>query len=154
MWVINDSDKLHEDEPASFLLLSRSGPYRFSARMKRGEDGSIVVERPGRILRDQRRRFGRYPSAIPAVAKPYLSTETPVPVTIRELSGGGATVTNPGTRYAAGNVVELSFASGRQNYTVAGRVVRTSADGVLLHLRFEALKDQDRLEIAESLVLS
>ena len=154
IWLISNAEKLTDGEAASLLLLSRRGPYRFSARMRKGEDGSIVVERPTRILRNQRRRFGRYPTAIPAAAKPYLSEEEPAEATVRELSGGGATITNPGGRFQSGNVLELTFASGRQRYTVAGRVVRTSDDDELLHVRFEAMKDQQRVEIAESLVLS
>jgi hypothetical protein len=154
IWVLNDCDDLDEEEPASVLLLSRSGPYHFSARLQKAEDGTLIVERPARIVRDQKRRFGRYAASLPAIVKPYLGDEQVAEVTIREMSGGGATITNPDGRFDMGNVLELSFTTGRSHYTVAGRVVRTSNAGDLLHIRFEAMKDQERNEIARSLALA
>jgi hypothetical protein len=43
--------------------------------------------------------------------------------------------------------LSLSFDAGGNSYTVAGRVVR---DDGALHIRFEAMRDQERLQIAES----
>lgn len=150
VWVLNRAEELVDGEPASFLLLSRSGPYQFDATMYKGDDDTLVVARPARIVRTQRRRFGRRPAALPAVVRPYLGDGESRRVVINDLSGGGASVANPGMQFSTGNVVELAFSAGGNEYVVAGRVVRTSNDGHNMHVRFEAMKDQERHEIAES----
>ena len=152
VWLLNNDDELKEEEPATVLLLSRSGPYTFQAYLRKDHDGTLVVERPGRIVRTQRRRFERRPASLSATVREYLGGEQPVTqTTISELSGGGATLANPDHEFDVGNVLTMSFFAGDQHYTVAGRVVRTSADESRLHVRFEAMKDQQREEIARSL---
>ena len=152
VWLIDGADELREDEPATLLLLSRSGPYTFAASLRRDDDGSLIVERPGRIVRTQRRRFERRPASLPATVKEYLGADTlATEATISELSGGGATLSNPNHEFAVGNVLTMSFFAGTRHYTVAGRVVRTSANDDRLHVRFEAMKDQQREDIATSL---
>lgn len=152
VWLLDDEVHLDEDELATVLLLSRSGPYTFEATVRTDDDGTVIVGRPERIVRTQRRRFERRPASLPATVHEYLdgenrSTET----TISELSGGGATLVNPDHEFAVGNVLTMSFFAGTQHYTVAGRVVRSSADESRLHVRFEAMKDQQREDIARSL---
>ncbi|HKJ85908.1 MAG TPA: PilZ domain-containing protein [Spirochaetia bacterium] len=152
IWLLDDDAQFDEGEPVTVLLLSRSGPYTFEASLRTDDDGTVIVERPERIVRTQRRRFERRPASLPATVHEYLdgesrSTET----TISELSGGGATLVNPNHEFAVGNVLTMSFFAGTQHYTVAGRVVRSSADESRLHVRFEAMKDQQREDIARSL---
>lgn len=69
---------------------------------------------------------------------------------MRELDGGGATVTNPDGSSIVGNVVALTSSTGGQQYHVAGRVIRTSRADTDLHVRFEAMKDEQRAQIAGS----
>ena len=154
IWILGDGEGLDDSEEASFILLSRSGPYQFTARFTRHPDGSIVVPRPARVLHSQRRRFDRHPARLPVIVRPYLADEEPVEAVITELSGGGATVANPAKPFAVGNVLTLSFIAGGRSYTVAGRVVRADGTSGPLHVRFEALKDQERHEIAVSVALT
>ncbi len=154
MWVLSDVVNMDDSIEASFVLLSRSGTYQFDARFTQHADGTLVVQRPASIVRSQRRRFERYPAKLPASVVRFLGDDGPLQASITELSGGGATMTNPAGRFAEGNVLELSFEAGGRTYTVAGRVVRAESDREVLHLRFEALKEQDRQEIAHSIVVA
>jgi len=152
VWLLDDEVQLNEDELATVLLLSRSGPYTFEASVRTDVDGTVIVGRPERIVRTQRRRFERRPASLPATVHEYLDGESrTTETTISELSGGGATLLNHGHEFAVGNVLTMSFFAGTQHYTVAGRVVRSSADESRLHVRFEAMKDQQREDIARSL---
>lgn len=152
VWLIDGDEELREDEPVTLLLLSRSGPFTFAASLRKDDDGTLIVERPGRIVRTQRRRFERRPASLATTVKEYLGADTlAAEATISELSGGGATVSNPNHEFDVGNVLTMSFFAGSRHYTVAGRVVRTSANDDRLHVRFEAMKDQQREEIATSL---
>jgi hypothetical protein len=154
MWVLSDVDDVDDSTDASFVLLSRSGTYQFNARFAKHADGTLVVQRPASVVRSQRRRFERYPARLPASVVRFLGDEDPSQALITELSGGGATVTNPAGTFAEGNVLQLSFDAGGRTYTVAGRVVRAENEKDVLHLRFEALKEQDRQEIAHSIVVA
>ncbi|MFW5688975.1 MAG: PilZ domain-containing protein [Spirochaetota bacterium] len=154
VWVLDANDELDSERTASFMLLSRSGPYTFEAPMEKADDGSLVVQRPHRILRNQRRRFRRRPAALSASVKRYLSSDPPDETVINDLSGGGATVMNPNHAYEVGDVLTLAFAIASRHYMVTGRVVRVSGDDHRLHVRFEAMKDQQRQEIAESVALA
>lgn len=154
IWILDSADGLDVEKPATFVLLSRSGPYRFEAQIEHVEDGSVIAKRPPRIVRTQRRRFGRRAAALSATVKEYLGDDPPYEAVISELSGGGATLTNPGGIFSLGSVLTLSFTAGRREYTVTGRVVRISGDEGQLHVRFEAMKDQQREEIAETVALT
>ena len=152
MWVLGDVGEIDDSSEASFVFLSRSGTFQFDARFTKHADGTLVVERPARTLRSQRRRFERHPAKLPVSVVRFLGEEGPREAVITELSGGGATVANPAASFSVGNVLALSFDAGGRSYTVAGRVVRAEADDARLHVRFEAMKDQERHAIAHSIV--
>lgn len=151
LWVLGDENEFDESETASFVLLSRSGTYQFDAHFQKLPDGTLVVDQPARSLRSQRRRFERYPARLPVELMRLLDNSEPTQATITELSGGGATVTDPAGLFDEGQVLNLSFEAGGNSYTVAGRVVR--ADDGALHIRFEAMRDQERFQIAESVTI-
>lgn len=153
MWILGDVDQMDDSRQASFVLLSRSGTYQFDADFTKHADGTLVVQRPVRTLRSQRRRFERHAARLSVTMAPFLGEEQPMEALITELSGGGATVTNPEGSFAVGNVLTLSFEAGGRQYTVAARVVRAGTEDGELHVRFEAMKDQERDAIAESVVL-
>jgi hypothetical protein len=154
IWILDTDDGLDAEKPVSFMLLSRSGPYTFEANMRRIGDGILVVERPPRIVRAQRRRFRRRPASLPAKVRAYLDGSSPADAIINELSGGGATLTNPNHAFTVGNVLSMSFSAGTRQFDLAGRVVRTSDNSSRLHVRFEAMKDQQREDIAEYVALT
>jgi PilZ domain-containing protein len=152
MWILGDVNEFDDTREASFVLLSRSGTYQFDARFTKQPDGMLIVERPAQTLRSQRRRFDRHPARLPVNVARLLSDGHPTEAVITELSGGGATVTNPASSFSEGHVLNLSFVAGGRSYTVAGRVVRAEDDGSL-HVRFEAMRDQEREAIAESVAI-
>lgn len=147
MWLLGDIDEFDDKREASFVLLSRSGTYQFDAGFTKHPDGTLVVDRPAQTLRSQRRRFDRRPARLPVNVERFVDGTQPAEALIIELSGGGATVTNPDDMFSEGQVLNLSFVAGGRTYAVAGRVVR---DDGALHVRFEAMRDQDRVAIAES----
>jgi PilZ domain-containing protein len=149
MWLLGDGDEIDDSMEASFVLLSRSGTYQFDAQFTKQPDGMLSVQRPAQTLRSQRRRFDRHPARLPVNVARLLSDGHPTEAVITELSGGGATVTNPASSFSEGHVLNLSFVAGGRSYTVAGRVVRAEDDGSL-HVRFEAMRDQERQAISES----
>ena len=151
LWVLGEEDQFDDSREASFVLLSRSGTYQFDSGFRKLPDGTLVVDRPAQSLRSQRRRFDRYPARLPVNVARLNDDAQLTAATITELSGGGATVTDPERVFDERQVLELSFEAGGNNYTVAGRVVR--ADDGALHVRFEAMTDQKRLEIAESVTV-
>jgi len=151
LWVLGDENEFDESEDASFVLLSRSGTYQFDARFKMLPDGTLVVNQPAKSFRSQRRRFDRFPARLPVNVARLFDGSEPTEATITELSGGGATVTDPAGLFDEGQVLNLSFEAGGNSYTVAGRVVR--ADDGALHIRFEAMRDQERFKIAEAVTI-
>ena len=152
VWILGAGENFDEEKPASFMLLSRNGAYQFESRFSKRPDDTLVVESPERIVWTQRRRFGRHPATLPVRLMTYLGEEDPVESTICELGGGGATITNPAGSFRVGNVLTLEFTAGGADYSVTGRVVRSSNDARRLHVRFEAMMDQQRYALAESVV--
>lgn len=151
LWVLGEEDQFDDSTEASFVLLSRSGTYQFDSRFRKLPDGTLVVDRPARSLRSQRRRFDRHAARLPVNVARINDDSQRTDATITELGGGGATVTDPERVFEEGQVLKLSFEAGGNNFTVAGRVIR--ADDGALHVRFEAMRDQERLEIAESVTV-
>jgi len=151
LWVLSEEDQFDDSKEASFVLLSRSGTYQFDSRFRKLPDGTLVVDRSARSLRSQRRRFDRHAARLPVNVARLNDDSQRAEATITELGGGGATVTDPERMFEEGQVLKLSFEAGGSNFTVAGRVIR--ADDGALHVRFEAMRDQERLEIAESVTV-
>jgi hypothetical protein len=150
IWVLGEDNGFDESREASFVLLSRSGTFQFDSAFSQLPDNSLLVQMPARSTRSQRRRFDRFPARLPVdVVRLNESTDT-VEATITELSGGGATVTDPSGSFDDGHVLILSFEACGHEYSVTGRVIR--ADDGALHIRFEAMRDQERLQIAQSVV--
>lgn len=154
VWLLDGGSQLSEDDPVTCTILSRSGPYRFESRIRHDDEDTLNVRRPARLVKNQKRRFRRHTAELPAAVRGYLSENSPQRVMINELSGGGATITNPESRFSLGSVLEISFSAGQRRYSVAGRVVRVSENAKLLHLRFEAMKDQQREQLAHSVAIS
>ena len=151
LWVLGEDNRFDESREASFVLLSRSGTFQFDSRFSLLSDDSLVVKMPARSMNSQRRRFDRFPARLPAnVVRINQGTE-PIEATITELSGGGATVMDPSGLFKEGHVLSISFEAGGNKYSVTGRVIR--ADDGALHIRFEAMRDQERLQIAHSVVV-
>jgi hypothetical protein len=151
LWVLGENLHFDESQEASFVLLSRSGTFQFDSHFGLLPDGLMIVDMPARSMRSQRRRFDRFPARLPVNVARISEDSEPIEATITELSGGGATVTDHSGLFGAGQVLNLSFEAGKNLYSVIGRVIR-SDDGAL-HIRFEAMPDQERLEIAQAVVV-
>ena len=151
LWVLGEDLKFDESCEASFVLLSRSGTFQFNSHFSVLPDGLLIVEMPARSIRSQRRRFDRFPARLPVDVARINGNSKPVEATITELSGGGATVMDSFGIFDEGHILNLSFVAGEHVYSVIGRVLR--ADDGALHVRFEAMPDQERLQIAQSVVV-
>lgn len=150
LWVLGEDSSFDDSRPASFVLLSRSGTYQFDSEFRLLQDGTMTVNRPARSLQNQRRRYERYAARLPVDIARFPDGDETETATITELSGGGATVTDPDGLFQEGQVLNLAFSAGGKSFTVPGRIVR--ADDGALHIRFEAIRDQERVLIAESVI--
>jgi c-di-GMP-binding flagellar brake protein YcgR len=67
--------------------------------------------------------------------------------TILDLSGGGASISNPGININPGDRLILTLRTGSELMTLAARVVRKTHGDERLHLQFESLSEalRDRL---------
>ena len=148
LWILGENLDFDESQKASFVLLSRSGTFQFDSEFSMLPDGLMIVQLPERSIRSQRRRFDRFPARLPVYVARIVEDSKPVEATITELSGGGATVADLSGLFDEGHVLKLSFEAGKNLFSVIGRVIR--ADDGALHIRFEAMPDQERLQIARS----
>lgn len=127
------------------LYQDNSGLYTFTTPVK-GFKNSVLYfahsERPNRV---QRRRYYRRNISLPVFVRPAGTEEKLVESRFLDLGGGGASLENPGTRFRAGDGLELSFHPGtRQALNVVGHVIRTSNRGTVLHITFEHLRETTR----------
>ena len=151
VWVLNGDDVLDATKSATLMLLSRRGPYTFDTRFRKTGDGTLTIDRPARMVLNQRRRYDRRPAALPAMIKDHLTSDAPTKAVIDELSGGGATLTSSSESFPVGSILKMSFSVGRRRYTAAGRVVRSGSHPGKLHVRFEAMNETERQEIIDYL---
>jgi hypothetical protein len=138
--------------PVRVFFQNRSGVFSFPSRVLERKGMELQLEHSEEVKHYQRRKDSRRQVQLPIFARPYGENAEALESTVMNLSGGGASLANPGQRFSPGDLVELSFAPSGDELAVPARVVRTSRTGALLHVRFESLSPAIRDHIARAIL--
>lgn len=139
--------------PVSIVFENPSGVYSFTTSVRFAGKGIIKVAHSEAIERFQRRRFYRKKLLIPVYVKRAGSHEHYALTTIKDLGGGGASITNPDKRFVLDDKLSLTFFTpGRKRINLSATVVRLSENGETLHLNFGAMPESNRDRIIRFLL--
>ena len=100
-----------------------------------------------KLPRHMRREHLRQRVQLPVAIRVPGGAAKPLESALIELSGGGASLRNPENRFKAQDRLELTFSPDAQPLTVPARVLRTSRNGAVLHVRFDGLPPSSRERI-------
>lgn len=109
--------------------------------------GDMDLRPAVKLPRHMRREHLRERVQLPAAIRVAGGAAKPLESALIELSGGGASLGNPENRFRAMDHLALTFSPDAQPLTVAARVLRTSRNGAMLHVRFEGLPPSSRERI-------
>jgi c-di-GMP-binding flagellar brake protein YcgR len=151
---IDDASRPPRPEiPVSIVFENPSGQYSFTTSIKKVGKGVINVAHSEAVERFQRRRFYRKKLFMPVYVKRTGSQEQYVLTTIKDLGGGGASITNPEKRFVLDDKLSLAiFTPGRKRINLTATVVRVSDDGETLHLNFGEMPESSRDRIIRFLL--
>ncbi len=130
------------------LYQTNAGIYAFESVVE-GREGSVLYlahdEEPSRM---QRREYFRQNVDLPVYVRPTGSNRKPIATRFIDVGGGGASLRNPSPKFVRGTDLELTFhPDSDAPLNLHGRVVRTSRQGRVLHLKFEKLRESTRDKI-------
>ena len=138
--------------PINVYFQNRAGFFTFPTQILGRDDLVIRLQHSERIKRYQRRRYSRRQVRLPVFVQPYQSGSQAVKSVFVDLSGGGASLRNPGQQFRVEQQVELSFAPHGEKFHVLAQVVRVSRGGDVIHVEFQALNGSKRERIARSIL--
>jgi hypothetical protein len=130
--------------PLSVYFHNRAGLFAFLTHAHRITGRDVFLDHSEAVKRSQRRRYYRRRIQIAVEVAPEDQSDEALPAVLADLSGGGASLQNPGLAAEPGSRLRLTFAPRGARLSVTGRVMRTSAGGRLLHLQFEGLSEAAR----------
>ncbi len=140
---------VHLHAPVSVLFHNRQGLFTFPSWVSGRSGRSLYLRHSAAVSRYQRRHHLRSRVELPVFVKRYQAEMEPLQSTLIDVSGGGASLHNPMGQFEAGQILELAFTPGHRELNITARVLRSSADGRILHTRFESLSDSERDHIEE-----
>ena len=142
--------------PTNVYFQNRAGFFTFATEVVGRDDRVIRLQHCERIKRYQRRRFSRRQVRLPVFVRPYQGPyqggSRAIKSILVDLSGGGASLRNPGQQFRVEQQVELSFAPHGEKFHVLAQVVRVSRGGDVMHVEFQALNGTERERIARSIL--
>jgi c-di-GMP-binding flagellar brake protein YcgR len=123
----------------------KNGTFHFNTNVQ-GLDGQTMrLAHSEKISRDQRRKYYRARTTMQARVGVAGSAETPAPTQMIDISGGGASLQNPGLRFNPGDDVLVQFKTpDDQEYRIVAEVRRLSHGGRVLHAVFGPMSDTTR----------
>jgi hypothetical protein len=130
--------------PVSAYFHNPSGMFVFATHARQLVGTSIHLDHSDLIRPTQRRKYYRKSIKLPVYVMLRDKLEEPIRSAIVDLSGGGASLENPGMEVKAGDELALSFSPGGERFTVPARLVRLSADGKIMHVQFQRLSESAR----------
>jgi hypothetical protein len=137
--------------PISLYFHSTEGVFVFLTYARQLVKNNIYVDHSDVIRPTQRRRYYRKAIKLPVYVMLRDKLEEPIRSAFIDVSGGGASLENPGMDVAPGDDLALSFSSGGERFTVPARVVRLSGDGRVMHVQFQRLSETARDRLIGSL---
>jgi c-di-GMP-binding flagellar brake protein YcgR len=134
--------------PVTVLHQTNAGIFAFESVVE-GRDGVVLRlahdEEPKRM---QRRQYYRGQIDLPVYIRPTGSRKEPLQSRFIDVGGGGASIQNPSSKLGKGADLELTFhPDSDAPLNLHGRVVRTSEQGKVLHVKFEKLRESTRDKI-------
>lgn len=133
--------------PVTVYCHDPSGVFAFASSVQSLDGSTILLGHTDRLKTSQRRKYFRHRMGIPVFVRPDTGVEKPAGSTLLDLGGGGASLRNPGSRYADGDDIRIYFRQDEKTWLpVEATVVRTSKHGAILHVQFghvtEAVRDR------------
>ncbi|MBA7529642.1 hypothetical protein ES705_21840 [subsurface metagenome] len=108
--VDDDSASPLINGPINVYFQNRAGFFTFPTQVTGRDDLVIRLQHSERIKRYQRRRYSRKQVQLPVFVRPYQGGSRTVKSVFVDLSGGGASLRNPGQQFQIEQQIELSFA--------------------------------------------
>jgi hypothetical protein len=130
--------------PVSVYFHNRAGLFAILTHAHRISGREVHLDHSETVKRSQRRRYYRRQVQVAVEVAPADHPDEALPAVMADLSGGGASLQNPGLPVEPGSRLTLTFAPRGTRLSVAGRVVRITAGGRLLHVQFEGLSEAAR----------
>jgi len=138
--------------PVNLYFQNRAGFFTFTTKVT-GRDGLVIhIEHSEQLKRYQRRKYLRKKVQLPVFIRLYQGGARAVKSVFLDLSGGGASLRNPGQQFQAEQQIELSFAPPGEKFNVLARIVRVSRDGEVIHVEYQALEQSARERIVRSIL--
>ena len=132
-----DAPRLTSGSLVEVVYQNGTGVYRFESSVLANPPGEMHLSHAEGIERVQRRRYYRGKLRLPVYVKPAGEQERPEPTRFVDIGGGGASFYAPDDRYQRGETVEMTFhPDSRQAMHLAGRIVRESHGGKVVHVKF------------------
>jgi c-di-GMP-binding flagellar brake protein YcgR len=149
--LLGVQEPFRRGEALRVYFQNRAGLFSFDSRILGVDDQGIRLRHAEEIRRIQRRKYYRKRVSQPVGVRDPGTEEQPVRSTLYDLGGNGASLKNPGRRYTAGDVVELSFMAAGERFSLVSEVLRTSKNGDVLHVRFAPMRETTRDRIIGAL---
>jgi hypothetical protein len=137
--------------PISVYFHTTEGVFVFATYARQLVKENIYLDHSEVIRPTQRRKHYRKAIKLPVEVMLKGKLEEPIRSAIVDLSGGGASLENPGMVVAPGDDLALSFSPGGERFTVPARVVRLSGDSKVMHVQFQRLSESARDRLIGSL---
>jgi len=150
--IDDDSASSLINGPINVYFQNRAGFFTFATQVVGLDDRVIRLQHSERIKRYQRRRFSRRQVRLPVFVQPYQGGSRALRSVFVDLSGGGASLRNPGQQFQVEQQVELSFAPHGEKFHILAQVVRVSRGGDVIHVEFQALNGSERERIARTIL--
>ena len=130
------------------LYQTNAGIYAFESVVESREGAILYLAHDEEPTRMQRREYFRQNMDLPVHIRPTGSNKRPVATRFIDVGGGGASLRNPSPKFVRGTDLELTFHPDSEGMlNLHGRVVRTSHQGRVLHVKFEKLRESTRDKI-------
>ena len=134
--------------PVTVLYQTNAGIFAFDSVVMSREGAIIRLAHDEEPKRMQRREYYRKSLDMPVYVRPTGSKKEPLASRFLDVGGGGASLKNPSSKFGAGTDLELTFhPESDAPLNLHGRVVRTSQQGDVLHVKFEKLREPTRDKI-------
>jgi hypothetical protein len=123
----------------------KNGTFHFNTSVQGLNGQTMRLAHSEKISRDQRRKYYRARTAMQARVGVAGSAETPAPTQMIDISGGGASLENPGLRFNPGDDVLIQFKTPDDaEFKIVAEVRRLSHGGRVLHAVFGPMSDTTR----------
>ena len=149
--LIETGTSFQRGETVRVYFQNRAGLFSFDSTILSVQNQTIRLRHVEDIKRFQRRKYYRRRVSQPVGIRYPGSEEQPALSTFYDLGGNGASLKNPGRRYASADAVELTFLAAGERFTLVAEVLRTSKNGDVLHVRFAPMRETTRDRIIGSL---